>query len=366
MSLVDRDTRVNKSSYGLPPAHRVAPRNVSICGHVVGHNEMIVVEDLSKDPRFADNPAVRQSGARFYAGAPLRTDSRRAIGTLCIVDTKPRHISDTEKQLLQMIADGLMAEVKLRLASRRLLEHNRVVDRELVAARRVQRFLMAPEHQQGKGFDFYHMYHPFDRIGGDFIDTRLREDGSLVLLMADVSGHGAAAALTSAMVKTSFLRAAPNIAHPQELLTALHRDLRHLVDEGRFMTAIVAMFNPHNRLARFASAGHPHPFLLRGSAAELLAVDNELALLVEDEFTYTRQTRHFLGPGDRVVFYTDGATEAANPAGERLDPPGLQRLLVSASAFSGPPLLHGVFSGINAFAHGHLQDDVALACLEVC
>ena len=249
MSLIDRGTQYYMSQVGLPPElanAKVVPRELAICGHVVGNDAMVVVDDLSLDTRFFDNPVVTEGGARFYAGAPLRTENGFAIGSLCIIDSKPRHITEREQQLLQMIADSLMAEIKLRKSSRelrgisrRMAQRHRALERELNEAKAVQRFLLPPPLQEGHGLVVCHAYHPFDHIGGDFLDACLRDDGSAVLLLADVSGHGLSAALTSAMTKTSFQRlrgkrrAALRSAHGGQCRPRPHCPTRPLHDRRR-------------------------------------------------------------------------------------------------------------------------------------
>jgi GAF domain-containing protein len=73
---------------------------------------VIVAEDVSKDSRFADDPFLIEKGIRFYAGAPLRTSSGFVLGSLCVIDTKPRTFSAKDRKLLQTIADELMAKVE--------------------------------------------------------------------------------------------------------------------------------------------------------------------------------------------------------------------------------------------------------------
>jgi hypothetical protein len=120
VTLVEKDRVFWKSQVGLPDdllAVRESPRETSLCGHVVAANEVLVVPDLASDPRFANNPTVRERGLRFYAGAPLRTSNGHAIGTLCLMDTRPRHMREGEKRYLQVTADKLMAEVEARSAA---------------------------------------------------------------------------------------------------------------------------------------------------------------------------------------------------------------------------------------------------------
>jgi GAF domain-containing protein len=117
LTLVDRDRQWFKSHQGLPSQlaeSRSTPRDVSICGHVVANDKMLVVRDLARDPRFANNPFIKEQGLRFYAGVPLHGPNGLAIGTLCLLDTKPREMSTHEQELLQAIAEDVMEEIKRR------------------------------------------------------------------------------------------------------------------------------------------------------------------------------------------------------------------------------------------------------------
>jgi GAF domain-containing protein len=88
-------------------------RELSVCGHVIANGEVLVVEDLARDRRFANNPLLRERGLRFYAGVPLRSNNL-PIGSLCILDIKPRRMTEREKRLLQIIGEDVMEEIKRR------------------------------------------------------------------------------------------------------------------------------------------------------------------------------------------------------------------------------------------------------------
>ncbi len=116
VSLVDAEHQRWPGAAGLPPdleASRMAPRSTSICGHVVAGGEPLVIRDVAKDRRFAKNPFLLEKGIRFYAGAPLRTASGFVLGSLCVIDTKPRSFSAKDVKLLQIVAEDLMAQVEL-------------------------------------------------------------------------------------------------------------------------------------------------------------------------------------------------------------------------------------------------------------
>jgi AI-2E family transporter/GAF domain len=117
ISLIDRDRQFFKSQTGLPAElakSRQTARNVSVCGHVVAKNQVMIVEDLARDRRFANNPLLKEHGIRFYAGVPLLAPNGQPIGSLCLMDMKPRQLTDREKRLLQEYANEVMEEIAKR------------------------------------------------------------------------------------------------------------------------------------------------------------------------------------------------------------------------------------------------------------
>ena len=117
VTLVDKNRQWFKSHAGLPAGlaeARSTSRDVSLCGHVIAKDEVLIVRDLLRDPRFANNPFVKEHGLRFYAGVPLRGPNGFPIGSLCILDTKPRDMTRQEQELLKMIAGDVMDQIKRR------------------------------------------------------------------------------------------------------------------------------------------------------------------------------------------------------------------------------------------------------------
>lgn len=115
VTVVDEKYQRWPGAFGLPPkldACRMDARETSVCGHVVAANDVLVAEDILKDPRFANNAFLIDNGIRFYAGAPLRTATGLAIGSLCVIDTKPRSFSDADRSALQKLADEVMSRIE--------------------------------------------------------------------------------------------------------------------------------------------------------------------------------------------------------------------------------------------------------------
>lgn len=113
MSLVDRDRQWFKSRVGLEAS--ATPREFAFCAHVIAGDETMVVSNAKDDSRFAQNPLVTgEPNISFYAGAPLRTPSGHALGTLCVIDAQPRELSDEQRAILEDLAAMAVSELELR------------------------------------------------------------------------------------------------------------------------------------------------------------------------------------------------------------------------------------------------------------
>ncbi|MGL5305589.1 GGDEF domain-containing protein [Aeromonas jandaei] len=111
VSLVDENRQWFKSCCGLPVLE--TPREISFCGHAILGEELFVVEDATQDPRFFDNPLVTgEPHIRFYAGHPLEVGDGLKLGTLCIIDRKPRSLSDKDQALLADLASMVESELR--------------------------------------------------------------------------------------------------------------------------------------------------------------------------------------------------------------------------------------------------------------
>jgi diguanylate cyclase (GGDEF)-like protein len=113
VTLIDRDRQWFKSKHGSDIDE--SPRDLAFCAHaILDADEVLVVDDLVADRRFTDNPVVAGGDARFYAGVPLTTASGNALGTLCVVDRMPRHLTDEQIAGLRALSRQVMAQLELR------------------------------------------------------------------------------------------------------------------------------------------------------------------------------------------------------------------------------------------------------------
>lgn len=147
LTLVDADREWFKSCQGLPS--KEGERAISFCGHALVEDDMLVVSDASKDPRFADNPmVVGEPHIRFYAGVPVKDMNGFRIGVFCIKDRKPRDFSDEDARLLRDLAEWAMLEIRLVQLQESLIRNERlrqVLAEELKEARDINRLVTRRE-----------------------------------------------------------------------------------------------------------------------------------------------------------------------------------------------------------------------------
>ncbi|HSD72022.1 MAG TPA: PAS domain S-box protein [Thermoanaerobaculia bacterium] len=129
ISLVDRDRQWFKAEIGTVRKVNETPRDVAFCAHAILQRDLTVVPDATQDPRFSDNPLVTTDPKiRFYAGTPLRMSDGHALGTLCVVDLKPRTLTPAQEKALRALGHQVEAQLELR---RRLIQERREADEAL-------------------------------------------------------------------------------------------------------------------------------------------------------------------------------------------------------------------------------------------
>ena len=276
--------------------------------------------------------------------------------------TKPLTQSDLEMVLPLKIRNAVVAS-RLMQETRRQNEHMR---RELKMAARYQKFLL-PRETRIKGVRVAYLFEPCSGVGGDFFDCLELDKDRMAIMVADVSGHGVASAMTASIVKAllpGFLRQSGS---PAQALTQLNDDLLRLTPDDVFVTAFAAIFDRRQGQLIWSLAGHPPPLYLSGEddlkllAAEsffLGSFDSDSGYLdLDDQVLPTRK-------GDRLVIYTDGLTEAPDARGNQFGISRLQRLM-NDSREQGPEQARDrLWQELQRFVPGEFPDDVAFILVD--
>jgi sigma-B regulation protein RsbU (phosphoserine phosphatase) len=272
---------------------------------VVGNIVAAVVSvglDTRRHTWTRDGWIVLAGAAVFAAVAVVENVRRNLLGP---VDPEP----------LAMLV--LMACVGYMVVSRVFQTERRVaaVGRELETARQIQRSILPKRPPAVDGLSIAAHYDSMTEVAGDFYDFVVTPSGQLAVLVADVSGHGVPAALVASMVKIALAVQGGDIADPGLVLTRMNRALC-----GRFelayVTATFALIDPGARMLTYAAAGHPAPLLVRTDGHVDSLDERGMVLGFLPDASYASATVHDLETGDRLVFYTDGITEASRTDGE--------------------------------------------------
>lgn len=270
---------------------------------------------------------------------------------------------------LGVLAEALIFSLALGLRNRSLL-HERVLlearlqqlRRELEQAKQVHRRVLPRELPNLAGLSIDVLYMPESQLGGDLYAFAQFSDQDLVVMVADVTGHGLAAALDSSVVWAAFREASSDSGRPAQILGEMNRFLAPHVD-FRFVTACCARIDLSRGRLQVASAGHVPVLVCRREGAEYVGVTGTL-LGFDPTFVYDEQTFE-LQSGDRVLLYSDGLVESQSRANEESGLDALQKYSMELKT-EGPRWLEDIVAGMEAWRQEGVQaDDVTALCLTV-
>jgi sigma-B regulation protein RsbU (phosphoserine phosphatase) len=318
------------------------------------------------EPRVIDNLAVSAAdpAAEYLAGhgslmaIPLFD---QGVALNMVVRLRKRPGAFPREQLPELVwLSNLFGRATSNLVlSEQLHEAYQALDRELRIVGEIQRSLLPARLPQVPTLDLAAYYQPSQRAGGDYYDFFPLPEGKWGLFIADVSGHGTPAAVLMAITHCMAHTHPGPPAPPGKVLEYLNRHLVSLytTENGTFITAFYAVYNPADRSLTYGSAGHNPPRLKRCQDGTLLALSQAGGLplgIVAD----TRYEEHVqrLQPGDQIIFYTDGIGDARNPDGEMFGTRRLDQALENCS-LQAAALLDSVLQSVEEFAQGCPADD---------
>lgn len=368
VTIVDEDRIWFKAVQGLDAVE--IPRAPGLCASAILQDEPYVIEDGLSDPRTAHNQLVHgELGVRFYAAAPIVTADGHRLGTVNVIGTKPRAVTEPELQTLRDLAAIVMDELELRLAALREIRSEQALRREGAAqqqraeqlARTLQRTLSPPRLPPIPELDVAVLYEPFavEDVGGDFYDHFPLAPGRSGFVLGDVCGKGADAAAVTSLARYTMRTAALLNEGPWATLADLNAAL--LMEEG--MQTCTAVYGEiaiadGTAAARLAVAGHPAPLIVRaGGAVERVAAHGTMLGAFADPAFHTSAIN--LEPGDAIVVYSDGILDT-EVGGAEVDEARV------ATWLEGPPGAgaKALVDRLGTALHGvRLRDDFAVMAL---
>ena len=238
---------------------------------------------------------------------------------------------------------------------------------DLEVAREIQDAMLPAGPYHAPGVEVVGMTRPANTVGGDFYDIQPLGDGRVVIALGDVSGKGSPAALLMALLLAMFRTLIPSIEdenlEASELASRLNVQVSRHAPGNRFITLFCGIFTPLTGELRYVSAGHTPPLVIRAGGGTDRLADGGIALGMFAQSAYLTG-RALLGPGDLLAVYSDGITEAENPAGKPFDERGLEAALPRDPSASVADLAKGVVSAVERYTGDvRLADDLTILLL---
>ena len=299
------------------------PLSRTIVNEALKTGRAILSADAEHDQRFKTSESISNFKIRSMLCAPLMSQFGEGLGVLQL-DTQDlrRQFSQDDLDVLVSVAFQAAMAVENAALHEEVLKR-RELDRDLEFATQVQLGFLPTEQPIVPGYEFFDHYEAAQQVGGDFFDYVALPGGRLAVCVGDVAGKGVPAALLMARMYSA-ARSHLSEKSPGEALSALNAGLASSGLGFRFITFVVALLDPHTHQAIIANAGHLPPVVRkRGGEVQKIGMEaSGLPLGVKQDTKYEQITLS-LDPGDVVVLYTDGLTEAMNGQNEIY---GLKRL----------------------------------------
>ncbi len=310
-----------------------------------------LVLDAQMDDRFHQAMSILNAGMRSLVAAPLLTPAG-SLGMMVLGSTlSVRQFNEEDMELLTTLS----SVAAMRIHNVRLTEEaaeRRRLETEVALAREIQVALLPDRLPKPPGYQIHGANLPSRGVSGDFFKVAERGDaGECVIFIADVSGKGMAAAMLTATLEA--LAAGPiEQGHaPDDVYARVSRRLFARTPPEKYATAVMAVLEPANGTISYASAGHNPGLIVRrdGATEWLEATGPPLGILPEGEYENLEAK---LEPGDTLVLYTDGITEAENPDEEEYGEQRLEQVCVRNRELPLEGLAAALEIDLQAFANG--------------
>lgn len=361
-------TIVRKGSVGFSSGSWPPGIAIAVMGYLGTTDEPLATPDLVSDPRFTGLRSVK-TRIRAALVVPLRVENR-LTGMLAVTQTTPGRVwTRDEIQLLSIVAGhsaGAIEQARLRaeaIEKQRLEEQLHREQRDLDRARDIQARLLPSAPLRVGAWEAGGRVVPMRQVGGDAFDMYALDRDRLTVAIADVSGHGIPASLLMASFQ-ALLRAHCDGRRPlADGIGLVNQAIARTIADGQFITAFCAEVDPARGVLHYVNAGHNPPLVRRADGGILELGDGDLALGILSDTIYTGHDIVF-APGDALLLYSDGVTEAFN---RHKDMFGEQRLREAWARLAGRTPVEtvaAIFAEVDAFRGiTEQKDDMTLVAV---
>ena len=322
-------------------------------GYAASTGQMHYAPDVRQDPYYIGCEEATLSEVAI----PLHVEGQ-LVGVFTASHTELDAFNPCQLRLLQALCSDVAVAVHNARRFQQEKQQREEMTREAREARIIQQALLPKTSPSIPGFAVSGLSIPVGAVGGDWYDFIPMDHGRWGLVLADVSGKGTAAALLMSATRGILRSLIDAACTPAEVLSKLNRLLVEDFPAGRFVTMVYAVLDPAKRTLTFANAGHLRPLLVAGDSARFLDVERGIPLgLGPGDFS---EVEVELPVGSRLVFYSDGITEAENPEGVEYGLARLEQHFVRTDASA-----ESLLADVRSFADGAgLRDDASVILIK--
>jgi len=333
---------------------------VGIAGTVAKTRALINIADAYADPRF-DSTFDKQTGyrTRSILCLPLIGNGDSLVGVIQVLNKRNRETFD---EIDESLLAGLSDHITVALERGRLIEayiEKERLEEGLKLAHDIQMSMLPktfPPFPERRDLDIFAAITPAKKVGGDFYDFFFLDENRLCFAIGDVSGKGVPAALFMAVVKTLFKAIAGRVQNPGEILSTVNREICRDNDSQMFTTLFCGILDTRTGEIRYSNGGHNPPYHLSRAGVQQVPKTGGRVLGLLEETTYAG-SRLVLGPGETLLLYTDGVTEALDPAEQFFSERRLESILTQITFASAREQIEHLTREITLFAAGAEQAD---------
>jgi phosphoserine phosphatase RsbU/P len=333
----------------------------TLLAEVIEERTVISFVDTSQDEKLARAESIVRQQIRSAVCAPLVVGNA-VLGVLYLDFLATRGTVNAEDvRLVAQIARFAAAKLETtRLREEALAKAK--IDEELRTAYTIQSRLLPRSLPTTSRYQFAGTNRPCKTVSGDYYDVIARPDGRIYFVVADVSGKGITAALVMSSLATAFNIFTRNDPAPSDLVRELNLTLQPNTAPTKFATLVAGVLDPETGIIDFANAGHVPPLVVTKSGVQTLGTTDLVVGLFQHAQYRNQMTR--LDPGDSIVLFTDGVTEAENAGEEQFGLEAVADLLRGSHSTSAEDILEAIDRRVHSFiGSAPLGDDVTMLAI---
>jgi len=330
-----------------------------MAGWAAKNKESLIVPNTKDDPRYIEARVETKSGM----AVPIVSQDR-TIGVFSLESDQPDAYDHDDLELLEAFASLAAISLERARQHEEILEKRRL-EEELSIAKRIQKTFLPQRRPQVPGFDISGINIPSEEVGGDYYDFISIIESQMGIVIADVSGKGIPAALIMASVRAGLIAEIRNNYAIRSIMAKVNNLLFESTASDIYVTAVYGVLDLKDRIFTFSNAGHNAPILRRADGEMKYLIEGGMALGMFENSKYEERPLG-LGPGEIIVFYTDGVTEAKNQGQEEFGTRRLKQVIEDSHQLGARQIRENIYEAVKRFTGlSHQEDDLTMIVVKV-